>query len=1244
MKTELESDRGGVNMLGEIATAVGSVAQSAAQSEIGNRLITKATEFVDEKFRDPKLISKIEDLLRSKFGEEPFYNDFDAYITENNTLNSVFDMFYNIGKSNVLSKRSFVEKNLTDFSIKYPQYGTYDVSTVKQCFEIIYAEIYSVLISINPHTYEGKLQISGAIYAEQSHREHDEISAKLDLLISQNSTIAVNKKELNEITRLDIGDTSEIIKLFLKDIDSVGCGSKPTSNDLDAIDQYQKLLSDVPIVLRGQDEKQIDLVICSLEAHLAIRYSNLGNIAEAFNCLDKVPKGVAESSKLYHFVYAAIIVGHCIEDKYTDAEFSIKKALEFDNKYHRAFLIAQLLAAMQKSDTKENILNRLDSRFLPILAENKDTDLLADYYMYRGFVCKEFNEYDTAEHDFVSAKKLGYDELVADYNIGLSYYSKATAGLPHNERLFCVQVDIILMHRIISLYKEWLFGAKGKDMPLYIKSRMVGIYASCCGLLNIKHELTPIKEYISLPQLEYEALRTIILGYNGIIDEELLEFLNPDDQLFARLANLVNYDKYNDCKLILDKITDDEARKMPVTTVYLILQACVANRDIKTYQKFRVHIFEKDEIGLIDCIDAYVLEQKGEVEEAKNIIDKYAYTSVEYGLLRNIVGFYIRNNYHNEASNLFLRVFTLSTEKQLHIEDKFDFCKNAILYFMEQHSMTAKQFVDALDMDSVNSWRLKASFYDSICDIENLLVALDWLCENEYEYSFGLNKTLCLFKLMRYEEALPEAMKLLATIDENNIKDRTNVIWLISNIYLFMGKNAESVDWARKAHEITIDIPSDRSHQAYFARALFADVCGDPLSDLLEYKKKHPVVINEWLKEIQISKDASGEEFIKTIDKITGQSHEEYERQEKDFVKYYKDHAWCPNFLVFKHYGSDYGRFFEFAKKHKLRISSGVWNHLYETAKTAKDNVCIDSLTLVVLQQYGCLDALRNVSNIHICYSTIQVLQNDYQSHNNARDASEILAWLKKADNVVLEPDGYKIESSLSPLFSDEYLICCKCACRNNIPLLTIEPSIEELVVIFNEESLKSIKAVSVVSICFATMSKFPDRLSDMLYTLLGNCTFINFTAETIFERIKSNNYIVDKDTLSRFFICNSSCDMMSFEKVYICVIRNLLAKNKVNEAIVFASLVLDDSLKIWRKGFHYRYLEKHFQDQDAIKRHAVIVAYLISIIRDIWESFDSNIPEQLQGQYRSLQSNIVDEFGEEFIRKMLKSDKIIDS
>ena len=123
---------------------------------------------------------------------------------------------------------------------------------------------------------------------------------------------------------------------------------------------------------------------------------------------------------------------------------------------------------------------------------------------------------------------------------------------------------------------------------------------------------------------------------------------------------------------------------------------------------------------------------------------------------------------------------------------------------------------------------------------------------------------------------------------------------------------------------------------------------------------------------------------------------------------------------------------------------------------------------------------------------------------------------------------------------------------------------------------------VSIPAAC-RHMDKYglSDELNEMLYSLLKNCTFVSFNSSTILYVIKSNNNTVTKDLLSPFFICKPEYDLNSFASVYL---HTILFLNKENPdlAISFTELVLEDLIRIWKKGTRYRYLAKNLLDKEA--------------------------------------------------------------
>ncbi len=1216
-----------------ITSIVGGTFASAAQSFAGEKLSEKGAKFLDDKFIYPRLINEINEDLKGKYSCCAFYNSLDAYLTSWN----VFENYLlAIIENTFPSKTDFEEYHSGVFKEKYPQYSLYDYSIVKECFGYIYDELKRKVLDLSIHTDGGKIQRTIKSDGELTRAEIEEVKKTQEQIMRmlKDGYVPANIPssmpiQINVNTNEDIGYTSKTIDDFLKKIDSIGTPENPTSNDEEAIRKYTELSSEALVSLAGENPQQIKKVSCSIMCHIAIHHSNLGNIDTAFEHLSKVSPEIAADSKLYHFVNAAIIVNNGIKEKYEEANISINKVLELDPNHSRAFIVDKYLCALQKKDSLENILTSLDTRFASVITEDKEHRLLADYYLHRGLICKEFGEYDLAEKAFLMAKECGYDPLILDYNMGILFYSRATSHLPKSERVFCAEVDVSSVCQIMSLFGGWLFTDKGQNMPTFIKTRMVDVYVSCCGILGIKHNLHPIEDYIHLPGLEYETKRILILGGDGIFDDSLIELLTPEDKFYTKIASCIN-DNYEDIQLMFSTMDDDSINSLSISTICLILQASVVNGDLETYRKFRVLVEDTRPFGFIECVDAYALEKEGNITHAKKILDRFSKSSLDYKLLHNILNFYVRNNFDEDAEKLFLRILDLSLDNQLYIDEKLEFYKLAIIYFIERKSMNAKRFVETLDIDCPDAWKLKAGYYDAINDAQGLFETLDWLCENAYEDRFAFNRIVCLGKLMRYDEALTYAVNFLDTIHPNNIKDRTNLMWLISNIHLFIGNDTESYEWARQAHELTKDIPGDRSHQAYLARGMRTGHLDDSFGEILEYNDTHPKISSKWMTKFSISKDAPGEEFIKAIEELTGQSHDDYQKKETEFLLCYKKYRGFPNSMVLKHYGNEFCSFFEFAKKNKLYISCGTKNTSNNQCKHIDGHIIIDAVSLVVLQYYGCIDVIQEIENVHICYSTLERLLENYQTTSNAGYVAKTIEWLRTATNIIWEPDGYKFESSLSDLIPTEFIVCCRIAAQKQIPLLSIEPSVQILSLAEEQRSFVDIKTICPVSLGFDVFNDEPERLSTYLYKLLEDCTFISFTADTIYQQIKSNNYSVDMDALSRFFICKASYDMISFENVYITTI-TMLIQDHYCEAVEFASLVLDNALVIWRRGFHDRDMAKRFENNESRIKSRAINQYLILLISHMVEIFSKDMPEVLQDKCDKIKKCIAEELGREF-------------
>ena len=383
----------------------------------------KTTEFVDNNIKVPRLIDNIEGQLNYRYGRETFYNDFCEYINANKSIEKAIRMFYEIKSSGIISKDRFVEDNLNNFRAKYKEYSPYDYSLVKECFALIYEEVFNGIIDVNAHSDDGKLMAAGAMWFGKISETQASYAERISNL-EANVALFANASSMPNPVKDDFGPTSEKVENFLKKIESVGNEDNPVSDAESALLRYRELSSEAFVTLRGENEKQIDKVICAINCHMAICYGNLGDIENAFECLKQISPVAAEESKLYQFVKAVLIVNNSLVDKYKEAENCLNRALELDSNHRRAYLVSRYLLVLQGTTSLEEVLSPLEVYFEKVLSENKERELIADYYIYRGFICKEYEAFDLAEKSFVSAREYGYDEVIVDYNLSRCWGQK----------------------------------------------------------------------------------------------------------------------------------------------------------------------------------------------------------------------------------------------------------------------------------------------------------------------------------------------------------------------------------------------------------------------------------------------------------------------------------------------------------------------------------------------------------------------------------------------------------------------------------------------------------------------------------------------------------------------------------------------------------------------------------------------------------------------------------------------------
>ena len=184
------------------------------------------------------------------------------------------------------------------------------------------------------------------------------------------------------------------------------------------------------------------------------------------------------------------------------------------------------------------------------------------------------------------------------------------------------------------------------------------------------------------------------------------------------------------------------------------------------------------------------------------------------------------------------------------------------------------------------------------------------------------------------------------------------------------------------------------------------------------------------------------------------------------------------------------------------------------------------------------------------------------------------------------------------------------------------------------------LRTVGLVSLCYHFMESFPDEAHQGIYQLLAHCSFVNFNAKSIIAQIKRDGNTVIVDSLSRFFFCNTSCNMISFANVYLQTVKYLISQDE-NVAVDFVELLLNDADKIWRRSSHYMYCVEQFDDKESEAKVQATIQYLVFLLVEI-KGILNEIPERIKTLYEKVSMHVSKKFGKDFIDS-IKGNLLID-
>lgn len=1203
-----------MSLLGVFTTICGKIVESKIENY--------AKEFADLQYSDKKLKETVYAHLLRKYSNEAYYNDLDSYITTNNVIDLLIKSIRGESSIQPRTKRQFKRNNAKKFLQYNPKYkhDTVVASRIPEIFSELYDIVYTSLLALNPHSDFGKLQRTMQIMGENLENWPQGIESKIDNVQEDVAIIKsiVASQGIANITTESIGKCSEDVAHFTQKIKEIEAEFQTKHRYNEALSRYFTLLQN--IANAGYSQNQANELICTLNCNIALCQSNLGFSEKAFESLATIPTETASRSKVYHLVYAMVYIQQNDIENYEVALSHADAALAIDSGYHHAFTIKQFLSVHLHPENAQIILQELESYYSNILSEGNDHSNIAEYYQFHGMINMHIDNYSAAIDDFRLAETFGYDPMITKLNIAATMYGEATASMAKNRRLLAPPVNQCIMMKVVDILKEVIDSLKGNADFDDVRKRAIALYVSACSILGKKHDLVPVEDYIYEGQ-EYESLRAILLGSSEALTDAQLSLLNPDDRLFCNVRNMMASNDAKSCKAYIISLLDKEPQRITTPVYHILLQLCLITEESTDYWKYRETASNYGISGdLLDSMDACAYELDGDTSRAKSFFQRIAVSSVDDNILENTLKFYLRNNCTEELRALFLRMHGLIISNSMYTADAEPFYREATKFFISQRDSIIEKILSELPNQLVSTkckLQLYAAYYSATFNSGELLRCLNDLSCAAGEFANAFNTALCATRLFKYDDAL----RICYALEDRTSRtdEKVKLFWLISDILLLQNNLDGSYLWAKKAHESTSTNPYDQSHQAFFSRA-FRCNHQEALKDIVEYKEEHPVVVN-WLQKFSVSpeKDDVVSCIMNAIDEFNP-AHKIYEDREKEIIKLYNQ-GLVPINMLLKWYGGDLWHLFTFASNHKLKLALGHQGLLMTECEKIGQSIVVDALSLVIIAHHSCLAVFNRFKRVYVNYGSIATVQQFFLCYGFTY-LSEILTWFQTASNIIFEADGFiDDEDTITKIFSRDFIACCNIASTHKVPYLYCDLTARNFQRIPELGIAPDIEFVSIPAICYKSFALNQEQLNDTLYSLLKDSTFINFNATTILHQIRKQNYNVSTELMAPFMFCTSSCDMHSFAVVYLSAIE-VLRNEQYDAVIALASIVLNDTFRIWKRGTYYRQLVESFSVLESQRKANAISKYVLEILEGIEQIF-GQLPDELVPIFKTLSDNV---------------------
>lgn len=220
-----------------------------------------------------------------------------------------------------------------------------------------------------------------------------------------------------------------------------------------------------------------------------------------------------------------------------------------------------------------------------------------------------------------------------------------------------------------------------------------------------------------------------------------------------------------------------------------------------------------------------------------------------------------------------------------------------------------------------------------------------------------------------------------------------------------------------------------------------------------------------------------------------------------------------------------------------------------------------------------------------------------------------------------LVPDGFvDSESLVATAFSNNFVSCCKICMERKLPYLCGDYAAFKAQKFAEVGIPGGIRFISLPAVCFRKHDGDPVALARDLYGLLKSCTFVSFTSDTIVQTLSVNKEKPVHEIVEPFMCCTSTCDMISFAKVYIGAIRRLIIADH-DVALQLTLVVLENARQIWKRGTYARMAFERYGDIASGVKSKAIEQYVKAITQGVRSSY-GGIPQEILALLEEVELN----------------------